>query len=291
MPVPYSPTTKWVVMCPARTKSQLQARKAVNCLLIENRPARVIHRVLLLPGLLCTDLVYHAMLRDKTMLKEGILLSAANPPGFKGQPVPKGFDLTIESFADTIEELARKEKFDLIVGHSFFANVLVEMILRGSAHKKILISPSLYPRAEPFETRFLHWMAQRQLLRDFAWRVAYLMLNPISAPYLLGERGELISGLVREAKLTPPWINGRLLLSFFDHIERHPEIPDALSAVATPLWYLRGERDSIAFPEHIRANLSSNPRINIIDIRGTGHLAMLGDPLLVNQIILRALKS
>ena len=76
-------------------------------LLVEHPVTQPRARVLLLPGLLCTDLIFADMLDDPAMEQAGVQLVAGNPPGFKGQPASPGFDFRVETYAQMVEDLAR----------------------------------------------------------------------------------------------------------------------------------------------------------------------------------------
>ena len=173
-------------------------------LLVEHPVTRPKARVLLLPGLLCTDLIFADMLDDPAMEQAGVELVAGNPPGFKGQLAPAGFDFRVESYAQMVEELARAEGFDLLVGHSYFGNVLIEVAARGSySGKLLLISPSLYRLAEPNDTRTLDSMSRKPILSGLTWFATYLLLKSIFKPYFTEERRDRLEAVVAEAKKTP----------------------------------------------------------------------------------------
>ena len=112
--------------------------------LVERPVDGAVRRVLLLPGLMGCDVVFTQLLAEPALAAAGVHAIAGNPPGFKGLPVARDFDFSIESYAALVEEIAAAEHFDVLVGHSYFANVLIEVAARGAyAGKLVLISPSL----------------------------------------------------------------------------------------------------------------------------------------------------
>src|SRR4051812_48395199 len=66
---------------------------------VENAPAQERHRVLLAPGLFCTAAFFGEMLGESSLAEAGVKALATTPPGFGGNPLPDGFDCSIESYA------------------------------------------------------------------------------------------------------------------------------------------------------------------------------------------------
>lgn len=101
------------------------------------------HRVLCLPGGLCTAPFYDDLLAVPALAASGVRAIATTLPGFGGVPFPAGFDATPEAHAAFAGELARDLGCDAVVGHSFGANVALEMAAGGhfSGHL-ILVAPT-----------------------------------------------------------------------------------------------------------------------------------------------------
>jgi pimeloyl-ACP methyl ester carboxylesterase len=242
--------------------------------------------VLLLPGLLCTDLIFRDMLEDPAMARAGIRMLAGNPPGFKGQPVPPDFGFQVESYAALVEEICASEKVDVLVGHSYFGNVAIEVGARGKYRNGImLISPSLFRMAEPNDTRTLDSMSRKPVLSGLTWWATWLMLKSIFKPYFTTEAAGRLDDVVADAKRTPRPIARRLLLSLFDYIDRHGDLTKRVLAAPGAVWYVRGQQDNIGFTDEQRRTLEGGDRVKVVDIEGSRHFAMLDKPLEVNRLI------
>jgi pimeloyl-ACP methyl ester carboxylesterase len=260
--------------------------------LVENQPPSKRFRVLLLPGLLCTDVIYHDMLADDAMRDTGVHLTAGNPPGFKGQPAPAGFDFSVAAYASMIDAFIAAQQFDLVVGHSFFGNVLIEMLGTTTYTRKImLLSPSLYRMAEPNDTRMLDSMSRKPVLSGLTWLATYLMLKSIFKPYFTVEKRDRLDEVVSDAKRTPRSVCRKLLMSLFAQIDTHRDLTGLLTATRLPVWYVRGQQDNIGFSNEARRALEACPMITIVDIPDSRHFAMLDKPREMNQLIREVLEK
>ena len=259
-------------------------------LLVHNVPAQADHRVLLLPGLLCTDLIYADMIEDPTAREANVHLMAGNPPGFKGQPVPSGFGFSVEEYADLVERFADTEHIDLIVGHSFFGNVCIDIAHRGNFKGKLmLISPSLYKMAEPNDTRTLNSASRIPILSAITRWATFLMLKGIFKPYFTAERRDRLDAVVADAKRTPRSVCRRLLMALFDHIDNHTDLTSRLTSTGTPVYYVRGDQDNIGFTAKQRQSIDACELTTVKDIEGSRHFAMMDKPKEVNALILEML--
>jgi pimeloyl-ACP methyl ester carboxylesterase len=258
--------------------------------LVENKPPEIKYRVLLLPGFLCTDCIYTDMLNDPLILKSGIQLVAGNPPGFKGQPANEDFDYTIESYAKEVETFNALEPFDLIVGHSFFANVMIEVAARNQYPGPImLISPSLYRNAEGLDTRILDNMSRIPGIGHLTIWMASQMPESLFESCFTKENQDKIKPIAAEAEKTPPAVARILLNAFFDYIDKYENLTDRLLTTHQPVWYVRGDKDNIKFPEDARRRLNASPMITIKDVCGGMHFIMIDQPCAINKIILEIL--
>ena len=264
-----------------------KAHEKRGWVLVENKPQEVKYRVLLLPGLLCTDFIYADMLNDSSMLKAGIQLVAGNPPGFKGQPADAEFDYSIESYAKDVETFNSLEPFDLIVGHSFFANVMIEVAARNQYSGPImLISPSLYREAEGSDTRIMENMCRIPGIGYLTVWIVSQMPESLFEPYFKKEKQDKVEAIAAESEKTPPAVARILLNSFFDYIDKYGNLTDPLLTTHQPVWYIRGDKDNIKFSEDDRNRLKKSPLITIKDVPGGMHFIMIDQPHAINRIIL-----
>jgi len=263
-----------------------EARAADGWFFVENHPQKVKYQVLLLPGLFCTDVIFTDMLNDPSMENAEIHLVAADPPGFKGLSLDDNFEISIKNYAILLEELIQKENYDLIVGHSFFANVAIEIGARNNyAGKLMLLSPSLYSDAEPFDVRLLDSMTRVPGFGYVSMQITYQMLDTIFEPYFAQENQGKVNLLVKEAKKTHQDITQKQLNAFFDHIEKYENLTDRLLTADNQIFYVIGTEDNIEFSDVDRKKMSSNKNITIKDIENGKHFLMVDHPRKINTLI------
>jgi len=263
-----------------------EARAAYGWFFVENHPQKEKYQVLLLPGLFCTDVIFTDMLNDPIMENAGIHLVAADPPGFKGLSLGDDFEISIKNYAILLEELIQKENYDLIVGHSFFANVAIEIGARNNyAGKLMLLSPSLYSGAEPFDVRLLDSMTRVPRVGYVSMKITYQMLDTISEPYFAQENQGKVNLFVKEAKKTHQDITQKQLNAFFDHIQTYENLTDRLLTADNQIFYVIGTKDNIEFSDVDRKKMSRNKNITIKDIENGKHFLMVDYPKTINTLI------
>jgi len=106
-------------------------------------PDEAERRVLCLPGGLGTAAFFDDLFAEPAIVDGSVRLFATTLPGFGGVPLPKGFDARVESHAELAAGLARDLSCDAVLGHSFGANVAIEMAAAGHFDGPlVLLSPS-----------------------------------------------------------------------------------------------------------------------------------------------------
>ncbi len=263
-----------------------KARTAHGWFFVENHPQKIKYQVLLLPGLFCTDVIFTDMLNDPSMENAGIHLVAADPPGFKGMPIDDDFEISVEKYSILLEKLIQRENYDLIVGHSFFANVAIETGARNNyTGKLMLLSPSLYSGAEPFDVRVLDSMTRVPGIGYVSMQITYQMLDTIFGPYLAQENQGKINLLVKEAQKTHQDITQKQLNAFFDHIETYENLTDRLLSANNHIFFVIGTEDNIEFSDADRNKMAGNKNITIKDIENGKHFLMIDHSQKINALI------
>ncbi len=270
-------------------RGPLRRREEAGWAVIENEPALTTHRVLMLPGLFCTAEFYTAMLADPALTAAGVLAMAADPPGFAGRPVPAGFDYTIDSYAEMVEGFAARESVDLVVGHSYFANVGIEIAARGTyGGKLLLLSPSFSRADEEHDLISLDEASRTPVVGTLVW----LGINPTLKKGMRDRLpSERFNELFREMKRNPHAANRRLVTGFFDHIGRHGDLATRLAGTNTTVWVGRGDRDEIGFTPEEQAVIDAAPHVTLKTIPGAAHFSITDTPHEVVQLILDLLAS
>jgi len=266
-------------------------RQVDGWLLVETNPGEERARVLLLPGWLCTDEIFAELLAEPTLAAAGVRLVAANPPGFAGLPLPDGCDASIPAYADLLERLAAVEKPTVILGHSFFANVCIELAARGTfAGGIVLVSPSLRREAEPGDSRTLDRLLRVPGLGALVLKLAYAGLESLFAAYFTPETRHRLPAVVAGARRFPRPMARRLINGFFDDIRRHGDLTPRLASARNRVWYVRGEQDNIRLPADARETLAASGHVTFHDVPGSKHFVMIDRPGELARVLLAALE-
>lgn len=269
-----------------------EAREKNGWLLVESHPAEVRYRVLLLPGFLCTDLVYADLLSDRRLSEAGVRLTAGNPPGFKGMPVKGGFDYGIESYAAEVESLAAVEPYDLIMGHSLSGNVLIEVAARNRYPGKLaLLSPSLRRSSEGDDMRLMSHLVHIPLVGTFSMWASYQIMGSFYRPCMNEEHNDLVPALIAEGQKTPVGVATRQIDGFFDHIDHHGNLTERLISSRNQVWYVRGDRDEVILWDEDRSRLGKSANVTVKDIPGGKHFIMVDRPSELSALILEILSG
>lgn len=247
-------------------------------------------KVLLLPGLHGSDLVFKRLMKSKVTENTGIHFIAANPPGFKGLDVPAGFDFKVESFAYLYEQMAAAENIGMLIGHSFSANVLIEVAARGNFKGKlVLISPSLYRAAEIRDLLTLDSLSRKPLVSGVTWRLTYMMMDKVFKPYF-NTKSEL-SEAVTAGRMIPFETARKTLMGYFDHLDENGNLTEKIRKTRIPLWYVRGSLDDIRFTEKDKTGIMQSKFVHYEEIHGARHFAMIDRPDDVARVILNAVSD
>lgn len=260
--------------------------------LVEHAPAAVRRKVLLLPDIFCTDLAYADMLADAVMADAGIQLVAANPPGFKGLPVPSGFDFRVESYAALVEELASAEAFDLLVGSGFAGNVLIDVVARGNVPGRVmLVGPYLRRASAPQQTRQLDARGRKPLFGGLAWWSAYRKLPAMFKARLAPTADARLAALVADAHKTSAADARRVMTALFDRLDEAEDLTAQVIDPGVPIWYVRGVDDDVDLHEEARKLLTVAPHVRLNEMAGGRHFLMIDEPQALNTMIRDALKG
>lgn len=246
-------------------------------------------KVLLLPGLMGSNLVFSKLMAEKNLADARIQLTAGNPPGFKGLPVPKGFDFSIESFAEIVEKLVEKDHFDLIVGHSFSGNILIEVAARNKFKGILmLISPSLERSAEWKDIQKLDGYSRKPIINGIIWAISYAMMKSVFAPHF--NDPQELKDVTSDAKKNPRAYSRKTVIGYFDHIDKHGNLAKRLIKTNIPIYYVRGDKDDIVFSQENRTIIKSCKSIEIIEIPDARHFVMVDKPADIANLIIQILK-
>jgi pimeloyl-ACP methyl ester carboxylesterase len=248
-------------------------------------------RVLMLPANMATAEFFRGMVTDPALASAGVRAVAATPPGFGGLPAPDGFDFTVESYGQLIEERAIAGGFDLVVGHSLSANALVEVAARGRYEGGlVLVAPTLRASSEVQAARNLDKISRLPILKSAAWFGMMLGLGFGMRPELPAERR---AALVAEMRRNPTPLHRRWLTATFDHLAANASAAERglaglLARAGGRSRLVRGTRDPVALHPDDRATLEA-AGVEIVEIPDAGHFVVAQRPREVNEVVLATL--
>lgn len=241
-------------------------------------------RVLLLPGGFCTALSYVDLIEQPQLIDGGVTTLAVNPPGFGGNPIPPGFECSTSEYAALTEAFASQQGIDLIVGHSMFGNILIEVAARGEhTGPLMLLGPCL---------RFQDELRGVQKLRRLdvndahfattAWKLANRGLKGTMRGLVPKDRLKLVAD---DMKRNPFEANRKVINGYFDHLAEWGTLANRLEGTTNDVYYVRGDRERIGFNDEDRERISAMPNVKLCTVADADHFTMLDNPAAVATLI------
>jgi pimeloyl-ACP methyl ester carboxylesterase len=256
---------------------------------IENHPAQERHRVLLTPGLFCSAAFFAELLEEGSLDAAGVKALATTPPGFGGNRAPHRFDYSIENYAALYEAFAAEQSVDLIVGHSFSANVCIEIAARERFTGPVmLLSPSLQAQDEEEDLRQLYEAGRKPVVGSLVW----LWLPTSFQKSFKGKLpDEHYDELIAEMRRNPRHASRQQVDAFFAHLRRYDGIADRLAGVHSRTWLVRGDRDPIQDSGEEVELLEAAPAVERKTVADAGHFSITDNPAGVNSLIVQMLSD
>jgi pimeloyl-ACP methyl ester carboxylesterase len=242
--------------------------------------------VLLLPGALCSAAFYADVLTDPALAGSGVRLVAATPPGFGGNPPPAGFDMSVASYADLLEVEASRLGCAALVGHSYFANVLIEVAARGRFEGPlVLLSPCFSREDEEKDFRQLASVARVPGLGALVFRLAPRTLSgSMKGRFPEARHDELVEEMKRG--LADGRSAREFVKRYFDSLDA--PLAERLASSGAPAWVVRGDADEVGITASETATLEAAPSVTMVTIPDARHFSMTDQPAAVTRVILEA---
>jgi pimeloyl-ACP methyl ester carboxylesterase len=268
---------------------RVEGREISGWRVIENDPAEARHRVLLAPGLFCSAAFFQEMLDEGSLDQAGVKALATTPPGFGGNAAPDDFDFSIESYAQLYEDFAAEQSIDLIVGHSFSANICIEMGARQNFKGPLmLLSPSLQAEDEEEDLRQLYEAGKTPVVGSVLW----LWLPTSFKKSFKGKLPEEhYDELIAEMKSNPRHASRMQVNAFFAHVEKYGGLAERLAGVESPTWLVRGDRDPIQDTDEEIAIVEKAPNVVRKTVSDAAHFSITDNPAAVNALIVEMLSE
>jgi pimeloyl-ACP methyl ester carboxylesterase len=241
------------------------------------------HRVLCLPGGLATAPFYDDVLAEPALAASRVRAIATTLPGFGGVPFSPGFDASVEAYAAFAGKLARELGCDTVVGHSFGANVAIEMAAGGhfDGHL-ILLAPTFSAEDEMKGLETFNRIGYVPGLRSL---VTALLFR--SFPKML--KGEVpqdrVDRLAAEmASNDRPAIRLSLRRSY-DYLYKHGTLAGRLCRSGVRAEVVFGENDEVGMTPAERSTLESCPTTRLHLVPDCGHMLINQNPEWVANLI------
>lgn len=186
-----------------------------------------------------------------------------------------------------VEEFAARAAVDLIVGHSYFANVGIEIAARGAyPGRLLLLSPSFSRDDEEHDLIALDEAGRVPVLGTLVWLGINPTLKKGMRDRLPSERFNELFGQMKRNSHTA---NRHLVAGFFDNLRRHGDLATRLAATDNVVWVGRGDRDEVGFTAQEQAAIAASPHVVLKTIPGAAHFSITDTPHEVVELILALL--
>ncbi len=230
------------------------------------------HRVLCLPGGLCTAPFYDDVLAEPALAAGAVRAIATTMPGFGGVPFPRGFDASVEAHAAFAGNLARDLGCDAVVGHSFGANIALEMAAGGHFDGPlILLAPTFSPEDEMkgLETfnRIGYVPGLRSLVTALMFRSFPKMLQGDVPP----DRVEQLAAEMASNDRTAIRLN---LRRSYQYLYKHGTVAGRLCQAGVRVEVVFGENDEVGMTPAERSVLEACPNTRLHFVPDCGHMVI-----------------
>ncbi|MFJ6797309.1 alpha/beta fold hydrolase [Streptomyces sp. NPDC091268] len=242
------------------------------------------HRLLMLPGGMCTTEFYADVMAEPALAEAGFGMVAVTLPGFGGTPPPR--DVTMENYAGMMAEFAADEGCDVLVGHSLGANVAIEMVAAGVFSGPVVLLSPTFSRGD--ESRFLGVMdrvGRVPGVGSLAWAVMMKALPGVMRKELPPARAEVLAA---DMGRNDPRICRRIVRGYYAYLDRHGSLVDRLCRSGASAWVVRGDRDEVGLTEEEREGLRACPRVTMVEVPDAGHAALVEQPARIAEVIVEA---
>ena len=239
--------------------------------------------VLCLPGGMCAAAFFDDLLSEPAVAGGDVRLVATTLPGFGGVPAPGGFDFSVEAHAELAGSLARELGCDAVLGHSFGANVAIEMAAAGHFEGHlILLSPAFSREDESKALAMINRIGYVPGLRTAVDAIVFRNLPRMLAGEVPAER---VQALAAEMALCERKDVRLAIRRFFEYLDRHGTVAGRLCRSGARAEVVFGDSDEIGLTAAERRALESCPTTRLHLVPDCGHMVMNRQPEWVAELI------
>ena len=247
------------------------------------------YRVLCLPGGLCTAAFYDDLLAASGLATGGVRAIATTLPGFGSVPFPAGFDATPEEHAAYAAELARDLGCDAVVGHSFGANIALEMAAGGHFDGPlILLAPTFSPEDEMKGLETFYRIGYVPGLRALVTALMFRSFPKMLAGEVPDDR---LDALVAEMASNDRSDIRTNLRRWYRYAFRHGTLAGRLCRSGVQAEVVFGEDDEVGLTAAERSALDSCPTTRLHFVPDCGHMLPNQKPDWVAELIVRTVAT
>ena len=243
------------------------------------------HRVLMIPGGLCSTEFYADIMAEPALSRLGLV--AVTMPGFGGTTAPE--DVSVEHYARLLARFAADSGCDVVVGHSLGANVAIEMAAAGLFKGPLVLLSPTFSRAD--EATFLGVMnalGRVPGLGIAGWTLMLKLLPKAMKRELPAHRAE---ALAADMAANDPATCRRIVRRYYEYLDRHPSLVPRLCDTAVPAWVVRGDHDEIGLTEGERRDLEACPHVSMVTVPDAGHAVLVERPAQVADVVVDAVAA
>jgi pimeloyl-ACP methyl ester carboxylesterase len=247
----------------------------------ESGPAEAERTVLLLPGGMCTGVWYDDIVSEARRANAPIRFVAATLPGFGPTEPPP--ELTMETYARLAGKLASDLGCDVVVGHSFGANVAIEMAALGEfTGPMVLLSPSFCREDEFTPLAILDRVGRVPGVGHLAWMAAMKLMPKSMEDGLPPARRE---ALVADMKSNDPGFCRRVVRHYFRYLDQHGSLAPRLCLSGVRAWVVFGDRDEIGLTGDEQSVLDACPTTKLVTVKDATHMLIVEQPARLAELI------
>lgn len=248
-------------------------------------PEQAAHRVLLIPGGLCSTEFYADVMAQPALAHLGLV--AATMPGFGGTTAPE--DVSVEHYARLLARFAAESGCDVVVGHSLGANVAIEMAATGLFKGPLVLLSPTFSRAD--EATFLavmNTLGRVPGLGRVGWTAMLKLLPRAMKRELPAHRAE---ALAADMAANDPVTCRRIVRRYYEYLDRRPSLVPRLCEAAVPAWVVRGDHDEIGLTAGERRGLEACPHVRMVTVPDAGHAVLVEQPARVADVVVDAVAA
>jgi pimeloyl-ACP methyl ester carboxylesterase len=246
-------------------------------------PDRAERTVLCLPGGLCTAAFFDDLFAEPAIEHGDVRLLATTLPGFGGVPLPTGFDASVESHAERAANLAREAGCDTVLGHSFGANVAIEMAAAGHFDGRlILLSPSFSREDESRALAILNGIGYVPGIRAVVDAIVFRSLSKMLDGNVPAERVDALASEMARSDRKDVRLTTR---RYFEYLDRHGTLVGRLCRSGISAEVVFGDADDVGLTAGERGALESCPTTRLHVVPDCGHMIMNQRPDWVAELI------